>query len=65
MAALNSFYGGVIMRENLKVQLCPMCETGRKGYWLDSSSTFCSHISCLKDGKCNCFVPLKNNKNNE
>ena len=53
------------MRENLKVQLCPMCETGRKDYLLDSSSTFCSHISCLKDGKCNCFVPLKNNKNNE
>ena len=65
MAALNSFYGGVIMSENLKVQLCPMCETGRKDYLLDSSSTFCSHISCLKDGKCNCFVPLKSNKNKE
>ena len=65
MAALNSFYGGVIMRENLKVQLCPMCETGRKDYLLDSSSTFCSHISCLKDGKCIRYEPLKNNKNNE
>ena len=65
MAALNSFYGGVIMRENLKAQICPMCETGRKDYMLDSSSTFCSHISCLKDGECNCFVPLKNNENNE
>jgi len=65
MAALNSFYGGVIMRENLKVQLCPMCETGRKDYLLDSSSTFCSHISCLKDGKCNRYEPLKSNKNNE
>lgn len=65
MAALNSFYGGVIMSENLKVQLCPMCETGRKDYLLDSSSTFCSHISCLKDGKCNRYEPLKSNKNNE
>ena len=45
MAALNSFYGGVIMRENFKVQLCPMCETGRKDYLLDSSSTFCRIIN--------------------
>lgn len=65
MAAQNLFYGGVNMRENLNLQLCPMCETGRKDYQLDSSSTFCSHISCLKDGKCNRFAPLKSNKNNE
>ena len=30
MAALNSFYGGVIMSENLKVQLCPMCEQAER-----------------------------------
>ena len=65
MAAQNLFYGGVIMRENFSVQLCPMCETGRKDYLLDSSSTFCSHISCLKDGKCSRYEPLKSNKNNE
>lgn len=53
------------MREKIKVQRCPMYETGRKDYLLDSSSIFCSHISYLKDGKCNCFVPLISNKNNE
>lgn len=65
MAAQNLFHGGVIMRENFSVQLCPVCETGRRDYLLDSSSTFCSHISCLKDGKCNRYEPLKSNKNNE
>lgn len=50
------------MRENLNVQLCPVCETGRKDYLLDSGSAFCTHISCLKDGKCNRFEPLKSTK---
>ena len=65
MAALNSFYGGMTMSENMNVKLCPVCETGRKDYLLDGSSIFCSHISCLKDGKCNRFAPLKSNKNND
>ena len=52
------------MQENTKVQLCPMCETGRKDYQLNSGSIFCSYISCLKDGKCNKFVPMKKSKNN-
>ena len=63
MAALNLFYGGVGMLENVAIQLCSKCETGRKDYLLDSSSTFCTHISCLKDGKCNKFEPLKSNEN--
>ncbi len=34
------------------IPICTYCETGRKDYELDRKSLFCSHIICLKNGKC-------------
>lgn len=39
-------------------KICSVCETGRIDYLLDKTSVFCSHISCLKDGKCGMYKPL-------
>lgn len=49
------------------IPICSHCETGRKDYELDRKSLFCSHIDCLKDGKCRMYVPLKreNTDNNK
>ena len=46
------------MNEKNIIQLCPICETGKRDYLLDKHSIFCSHIGCLKDGNCSQYVPL-------
>ena len=42
----------------MKDLLCPVCKTGMIDFALDTRSTVCSYIGCLKDGKCGMFVPL-------
>lgn len=39
-------------------QLCPRCRIGKESYERDRQSTTCPHIFCLKDGKCQYYVPL-------
>ena len=40
------------------IPICSHCETGRKDYELDRKSLFCSHINCLKNGKCDKYKPI-------
>ena len=40
------------------IPICTHCETGRKDYELDRKSLFCSHIICLKNGKCDKYEPV-------
>lgn len=42
-----------------KEQLCPKCKTGKYTYELDSKSDACPNISCLENGKCSFYEPLK------
>ena len=58
MAAILYLWEENIMKDREKLQLCPICETGRKDYMLDKQSTLCSYIGCLKDGNCSQYVPL-------
>ena len=39
--------------------ICPNCLTGQESYILDSSSEICPYISCLKNGKCKKYIPIK------
>lgn len=43
-----------------KKQLCPKCAVGQRSYELDKHSDICPYIGCLKDGKCQFYVPLDN-----
>jgi hypothetical protein len=36
--------------------LCPKCQTGKNSYKLDPKSTFCPHIACLRENRCNFFA---------
>ena len=58
MAAFLHLWEEIKMKDREKLQICPLCETGRKDYMLDKQSIFCSYIGCLKDGNCTYFVPL-------
>ena len=47
------------------IPICSHCETGRKDYELDRKSLFCSHICCLKNGKCDKYEPvIRNTRSN-
>lgn len=42
-----------------KKQICHNCKTGKETYNLDRHSVFCSHIVCVKNGKCSFYKPIK------
>lgn len=59
-----------MVKNILKTPICSHCETGRKDYELDRKSLFCSHIICLKNGKCDKYEPVireacSNSRNSE
>ena len=42
----------------MNIKLCSICKTGMLDLALDRSSVICSHIVCLKNGRCSKFVEL-------
>ena len=44
-----------------KKQICSKCKTGKYNYELDPKSNMCPNIHCLKNGKCQFYVPLEKN----
>lgn len=52
--------------KNKKVKvLCSNCKTGEESYLVDPSSFACPYFSCIRDFKCDYYVPINDTEEAE